>query len=258
MAELSLREQLQPGLLDRLTDDERFVTQIQVSARRPELERLRIRIADFAGVLAGLGLKAIEAPAPPATPDDEDFWFAAPGRSVVLQQIKDFVIKPPGAPNGVALSTFCKVQGRALLNAQTESIDRRVFTMRRLRDAVFRDITWLLNSMSLDSTEDLSRYPEVERSVLNYGMPTLAGRQMSSIDPARTAERIARAITAFEPRLSKVRVLAENRTYGEENFAVAFQVEADLWGQPVSQHLVLRTSIDLESGAIHVSEAPGR
>ncbi len=258
MAELSLREQLQPGLLDRLTDEERFVTQIQIIARRSELERLRIKTADFADILAGLGLKAIEAPAPASSADDHDFWFVAPGRSVGLQQIKDFILKPPGAPAGVAVSTFCKVQGRALLNAQTESFDKRVFTMRRLREAVFRDISWLLNSMSLDSTEDLSRYPEVERSVLNYGMPTLAGRQMSSIDPASTAERIVRAISAFEPRLSKVRVVPESRRYGEESFAVAFQVEAELWGQPVPQHLVLRTSIDLNSGSISVSEAAAR
>jgi predicted component of type VI protein secretion system len=39
---------------------------------------------------------------------------------------------------------------------------------------------------------------------------------------------------------------------------VAFQVEAELWGQPVSQHLVLRTSIDLNSGEIRVSEAATR
>lgn len=258
MAELSLREQLQPGLLDRLTDDERFVSQIQIFAQRSELERLRIRSADLADVLGSLGLKPIAPPVPPKSEDEHEFWFVAPGRSVGLQQIKEFVIKPPGAPAGVALSTFCRVQARALLNLQTESLDKRVFTMRRLRDAVFRDITWLLNSMSLDSTEDLSRYPEVERSVLNYGMPTLAGRQMSSIDPETTAERIARAISTFEPRLSKVRVIPEERAYGEENFAVTFQVEAELWGQPVSQHLVLRTSIDLNSGAINVSEAAAR
>jgi type VI secretion system protein ImpF len=258
MAELSLREQLQPGLLDRLTDDERFVTQIHICARRSELERLRIRIPEFTDILAGLGLKAIAAPVPPVSGDEHEFWFAAPGRSMGFQQIRELVIKPPGAPAGVALSTFCRVQGRALLNLQTESTDKRVFTMRRLREAVFRDITWLLNSMSLDSTEDLSQYPEVERSVLNYGMPTLAGRQMSSIDPQVTAERIARAISTFEPRLSKVRVHPEERAYGDENFAVAFQVEAELWGQPVSQHLVLRTSIDLNSGAILVSEAAAR
>ena len=258
MAELSLREQLQPGLLDRLTDDERFVTQIQVCAKRGEIERLRVRIPDLVEILSRLGLKASPPPGPAASADEHELWFVAPGRSVGLQQVKDFVIKPPGAPAGVALSTFCRVQGHALLNLQTESLDKRVFTMRRLREAVFRDITWLLNSMSLDSTEDLSRYPEVERSVLNYGMPTLAGRQMSSIDPQITAERIARAIATFEPRLSKVRVVPESRDYGDESFAVSFQVEAELWGQPVSQHLVLRTSIDLNSGSIHVSEAAGR
>jgi type VI secretion system protein ImpF len=258
MAELSLREQLQPGLLDRLTDDERFVTQIQVSAKRSEIERLRIRTADLADILSGLGLKAIPPQVPAKSEDDHDFWFAAPGRSVGLQQIREFVIKPPGAPAGVMLSSFCRVQGHAILNMQTESMDKRIFTMRRLREAVFRDITWLLNSMSLDSTEDLARYPEVERSVLNYGMPTMAGLQMSSIDPQITAERIARAISTFEPRLSKVRVLPESRDFATDNFAVSFQVEAELWGQPVSQHLVLRTSIDLNSGSISVSEAATR
>jgi type VI secretion system protein ImpF len=258
MADLSLREQLQPGLLDRLTDDERFVTEIQVAARRAELERLRLKVSELGDILAGLGLKAIAPPAPPASGDEHEFWFSAPGRSTGLQQIKDLVIKPPGAPGGVVVGTFCRVRGRALLNSLTESLDKRVFTMRRLREAVFRDITWLLNSMSLDSTEDLARYPEVERSVLNYGMPTLAGRQMSSIDPQVTAERIARAISAFEPRLSSVRVTPERHKQGEEGFAVSFQVEAELWGQPVSQHLVLRTSIDLNSGEIRVSEAATR
>jgi type VI secretion system protein ImpF len=258
MAELSLREQLQPGLLDRLSDDERFVSQIQIRLPRAELERLRVRTDDLANILSGLGLKSIAAPAPPISADDEELWFTAPGRSMGLQQIKEFVIKPPGAPGGVTLGSFGRIQARALLNTQTESLDKRVFTMRRLREAVFRDISWLLNSMSLDSTEDLAAYPEVERSVLNYGMPTLAGKQMSAIDPQETAERIARAIAAFEPRLSKVRVVPERRAYGDENFAVAFQVEADLWGQPVAQHLVLRTSIDLHSGEIRVSEAAAR
>ena len=87
MAELSLREQLQPGLLDRLTDDERFITQIQISANRNALERLRIRIGDFADILAGLGLKAIPAPAPSSSEEAHDFWFAAPGRTAGLQQI---------------------------------------------------------------------------------------------------------------------------------------------------------------------------
>jgi len=257
MADLSLREQLQPGLLDRLTDEERFVTEIHVSAPRAGLERLRLKPAELGEILSGLGLKRIPAPQQ-ASEENHEFWFVSPGRSTGLQQIKELTIKPPGAPNGVMLGTFCTVQGRALLNLQTESLDKRVFTMRRLRDAVFRDLTWLLNSMSLDSTEDLARYPEVERSVLNYGMPTLAGRQMSSIDPRLTAERIARAITAFEPRLSSVRVTPERHKEGEEGFAVAFQVEADLWGQPVAQHLVLRTSIDLNSGEIRVSEAATR
>ncbi len=202
MAELSLREQLQPGLLDRLTDDERFVTQIQVAARRTELERLRIKTSELGDILAGMGLKAIPAPVPGTSDDEHDFWFVAAGRSVGLQQIKEFVIKPPGAPAGVALSTFCRVQGRALLNTQTESLDKRVFTMRRLRDAVFRDITWLLNSMSLDSTEDLSRYPEVRAF----------GAELRHADARGAADELHRSATyrgAHRPRDRRLRAAAQ-------------------------------------------------
>jgi predicted component of type VI protein secretion system len=41
---------------------------------------------------------------------------------------------------------------------------------------------------------------------------------------------------------------------GNETHVLAFRIEAQLWGQPAAQHLVLRTSVDVDSGSVAVAE----
>src|SRR5579864_228685 len=67
-------------------------------------------------------------------------------------------------------------------NKQQELRDQRVVSLRRLREGVLRDLGWLLNATNMAVLEDLSEYPQVARSVVNYGMPALAGSLASSID----------------------------------------------------------------------------
>ena len=84
-----------------------------------------------------------------------------------------------------------------------ESREKRILSPARLRECVRRDLTWLLNTTHLAALQDLTEQPEVERSVLNYGMPDFAGRTASTVD-VRTMERlIGRVIADFEPRLLK-------------------------------------------------------
>jgi type VI secretion system protein ImpF len=258
MAELSLREQLQPALLDRLTDDERVVTVFEISVDPRELQRLALPLRDLVSILETLGLRDTSGSGAQTPPAGEPvrLEFAAPGRSVSLSQLKELLIKPPGAAGrGIKVQEFCSVQAHTMLNTHTESIERRVVSMRRLRESVFRDLVWLLNSMSLDTTEDLSRYPHVERSVLNYGMPSLAGRKLVTLDPEYAATRIQKVIETFEPRLSRVRVTPDIKDDGTERFALEFRVEAELWGQPAPQQLLMRTSIDVDTGEIALSES---
>ena len=59
---------------------------------------------------------------------------------------------------------------------QKESRDKRVLTLRRIREGVIRDLAWLLNTANLECVEDLDGYPEVAKSVLNYGIPDLTGK----------------------------------------------------------------------------------
>jgi predicted component of type VI protein secretion system len=43
----------------------------------------------------------------------------------------------------------------------------------------------------------------------------------------------------------------------DQDGTLEFTIEAELWGQPTSQHLQLRTRIDTLSGDISVQEARG-
>jgi type VI secretion system protein ImpF len=131
-------------------------------------------------------------------------------------------------------------------------------SMGRLREAVLRDLRWLFNASGIDDVVDLEPYAEVSRSVLNYGLRSLAGRPVSSIDPGEVARRIRDSISFFEPRLSRIRVTPETQDTPGEGMTISFLVEAELWGQPVAQQLSLRTSIDVETGDVAVSDRPGR
>jgi type VI secretion system protein ImpF len=137
-----------------------------------------------------------------------------------------------------------------------EPRDQRVLSLRRLREGVLRDLGWLLNATSLSAVEDLSDYPLVAESVVNYGMPPLAGMLASGIDIVEFERKIRQTILDFEPRILrdtlKVRlaVAADQMSHN----AMTFEIEGQLWAQPVPQRLYLKTEIDLELGEVKLSD----
>ena len=141
-----------------------------------------------------------------------------------------------------------------------ESRDKRVLSLGRLREGVRRDLAWLLNTGYLASTEDLAPYPEVSHSVLNYGIPDLAGATASSADLGSMERLIRQALLDFEPRLlrNSLRVRATIDHNQMTRNALTFVIEGELWAQPVPLHLLLKSEIDLESGAVKVTEYSGQ
>jgi len=142
---------------------------------------------------------------------------------------------------------------------QEESREKRVISATRLRDCVTRDISWLLNCVSLDASADLSDYPEVSRSVLNFGIPDLTGVALSGINADVLQRQIRDAILAFEPRLTAntLRITVNSNSSRMDRQALMFNIESEMWAQPIPLNLYLKTEIDLETGNFKISEGFG-
>jgi type VI secretion system protein ImpF len=138
-----------------------------------------------------------------------------------------------------------------------ESRDKHVISPARLRECVRRDLSWLLNTSNLASVQDLDEHPQVARSVLNYGMPDMAGHVASSVDVRSMERLLATVIWEFEPRLIrssvKVKLVLDDKKMDPN--AMWFDIEAELWAQPLPLRLFLRTEIDLENGGVKVAES---
>ena len=88
--------------------------------------------------------------------------------------------------------------------------------------------------------------------MLNYGMPDLAGTTASSVD-VRALERllVERHLRTSSRGCSRARSRSAGRRREKMNHnAMCFDIEAELWAQPLPLRLFLRTEIDLENGGV--------
>jgi type VI secretion system protein ImpF len=132
-----------------------------------------------------------------------------------------------------------------------EPREQRVLSFQKLKQSVIRDLEWLLNAGCLEVTTDLSDYPEVKSSVLNYGVPDLTGTTVSNVDDTTLAQMLRQRIIRFEPRLLP-RSLKVRVTNKEAHNTVIIEIEGELWSQPVPERLYLKTILDLELGDFKV------
>lgn len=135
-----------------------------------------------------------------------------------------------------------------------ESRDQRVLSLAKLRESVIRDLAWLLNAEKLPADERAEDCPEAMQSVINYGIPSLSGAAASGIDSADLEREILEAIRTFEPRLIRESISVRS-VYSDEmsGRALSFEIEADLWAQPLPLHLFLQTQLDLETGRFQMT-----
>jgi type VI secretion system protein ImpF len=218
------REAAQPSLWDRLVND--------LPGVASEIDGLR------AALVAELGPGRVEA-------------VAAGGRR--------------GIEADPALSAAQKERLARLL-AQVErraEIEARgiVVSGRVLREAVRRDIEALFNTERFESVPlrtphegarqaddppSLADFPEVRRSVVNFGVPAFAGRSPRDFDREALARELKAVLATFEPRLkesaTKVSVNLGDKT------GLKIEIDAVLIMTPTPERMRLRTTINLDNG----------
>nr|WP_206768473.1 MULTISPECIES: type VI secretion system baseplate subunit TssE [Pseudomonas] len=139
-----------------------------------------------------------------------------------------------------------------------ESADKRVLSLTQLKASVLRDLAWLLNTTSL-LDDDATLHTAAGTSVVNFGLPALAGNSASNVDVPALETLIHQAIATFEPRILRHTLRVRARATAEMNHnALSFEIEGDLWAQPVPLRLMLQTDLDLETGHVRVVNADQR
>jgi type VI secretion system protein ImpF len=144
-------------------------------------------------------------------------------------------------------------------NERDESREQRVITAARLRECVTRDIAALLNCTRQwdgERLDELDGLDYVRNSVLNFGIPDLAGAALAGIDAGLLQDRIRVALLDFEPRLiaDTVQVSVSVDDSRMDSRSLSFRIEAQMWAQPMPLGLYLRTDVDLETGEFRVSQ----
>ncbi len=125
-------------------------------------------------------------------------------------------------------------------------------SVRLLKNAVRRDLEWLLNSRRIADAPD-EGFKELNKSVYVYGLPDLSALTMASTaDRNRLVRQVLGTINMFEPRLMNVRlVLVETPDAGKKD--VRLRIEAMLRMDPVPEPVTFDTVIELKSGSCHLA-----
>jgi type VI secretion system protein ImpF len=125
-------------------------------------------------------------------------------------------------------------------------------SVRLLKNAVRRDLEWLLNSRRIAEPPD-EGLKELNKSTYVYGLPDLSALTMASTaDKNRLVRQILSTINLFEPRLMNVRlVMVETPDAGKKD--VRLRIEAMLRMDPVPEPVSFDTVIELKSGNCHLS-----
>ena len=140
---------------------------------------------------------------------------------------------------------------------RSETMQDALLSKAKLKRTVLRDLAWLLNTTAHHTDQQLSDYPEVRRSVINFGVPVLSGKHFSGLEWRDLESQLHTAILAFEPRILPetlvVKAYAPTDPLGHHNL-LQFEVQGELWAKPFPIELLLRSELDLETGEVRLHD----
>jgi type VI secretion system protein ImpF len=123
-----------------------------------------------------------------------------------------------------------------------------------IEEAIVRDLNWLLTTSSLEMSRDLSRWPQIRKSVLNYGINVASGPMIGNPDILAIERSIKKSIEAFEPRLrpDSLRVEAALDPNISNHRQMLIRVTAQYIHQGQCLPIAFQAAIELESGRLQM------
>ncbi len=123
-----------------------------------------------------------------------------------------------------------------------------------LRKEVAKDLEALMNTVALESSEDLTDFDCVRKSVLNFGLPDIVHRTIDETGVDNVKTEIETALKHFEPRLEPDTIhAARDEGIDKTELKVRFLVQADLRCDPVNVGVEFVADVDVDGTAIQIN-----
>ncbi len=122
-----------------------------------------------------------------------------------------------------------------------------------LLQSVCRDLGTLLNAVNFAGGTDLTAFPQVRSSILNFGFPDLAHRSIDKGTITQIGAELAAALSMFEPRLARdsIRCICDERVEADM-LRIRFIVSADLDCDPLNVPVTFFADLERDTGKILV------
>ncbi len=125
-----------------------------------------------------------------------------------------------------------------------------------LKEELADDLSALLNTVNLESIEDLEGLEEVRRSILNYGIDDLTAISADSQEAKGIAPRLQQILRDHEDRLvdGSVRLAAESVT-NEASARIAIHINAEMYASPTDVPVEFVADVESYSGKVRIKQA---
>lgn len=138
----------------------------------------------------------------------------------------------------------------------TRSKERREGTTEEsLRRHLSNDLASLMNTISLDAVEDLSDYPYIQKSIVNFGFGDLSSLSDKGYAASEMSRFIRDTLIRHEPRLIPSTIeINVNKDAQSVTQRLTFDIAADMVASPVDVPLDFVAEVDMGAGKIQMTK----
>lgn len=138
----------------------------------------------------------------------------------------------------------------------TRSKERREGTTEEsLRRHLSNDLASLMNTISLDAIVDLTDYPYIQKSIVNFGFGDLSTLSDKGYAAAEMSRFIRETLIRHEPRLIPATIeIHVNKEAESVTQRLTFDISADMVASPVDVPLDFVAEVDMGAGKIQMTK----
>lgn len=125
--------------------------------------------------------------------------------------------------------------------------------LKQLRSSIRRDLESLLNTR-FHIAEPSDEFPQLEKSLLNYGLPDLATINIIDIDKRNEFTRtLEKTLKYFEPRFKSVKVSFIDREDSTDR-TLRFRIDAVIYADPLPEVVIFDSIFESVTRTVNVKE----